>query len=152
MHHYLDASGAPLELDSGIFRNNARVQDQMRRLRDPIRKTRRACQSGRFYMPHPSSPDSVFGLYWGTLQGTPHLDDAGRVHIRWRAEVPWEWPTYESLRRRYGTPHAETFLLPNARSIAAGSRYALHIENGLGGYLVTAGLARSFLAWSEWEE
>jgi hypothetical protein len=94
----------------------------------------------------------VTGLYWGTVEARPRtLADGTRV-VHFRAEVPWEWPSYESLRKKYGTPHAETFLLPNLRSLASGPAYALHIENGLGEYLVRLGLAKPFVAWAEWDE
>lgn len=55
-------------------------------------------------MPHPSSPDSVTGPYWGTLQATVRADARGGVRIRWRAEGPWEWPSYESLDRTQAWP------------------------------------------------
>ncbi len=159
MEHYLGGTGTPLELDSGIFLANQRVQQQMNLMRAQIRATATArvrlqprYRSPRFYMPHATSLDSVTGLYWGTVQATPQLLEDGTVRVRWRAEVPWEWPTYESLQQRYGTPHAETFLIPNPQSLLLGPQHALHVENGLGAYLVTLGLAQSFLAWSEWEE
>jgi hypothetical protein len=159
MDHYLGCTGTPLELDPGIFVTNQRVQQPMNLMRAQIRAAATAharlepsYRSPRFYMPHASSPDSVTGLYWGTVQATPQVQDDGTVRVRWRAEVPWEWPTYESLQLRYGTPHAEIFPIPNARSLLYGPQYALHVENGLGGYLVTLGLAKPFLAWSEWEE
>lgn len=158
MDRYLEGSGAPLELDATIFSKNARVRQQMSLLAKTMSAASSAAdrarrhRSPRFYMPDPSTLDSVTGLYWGTVEGTVRARADGTKVFHWRAEVPWEWPSYESLRKRYGTPHAETFVLPNPRSIALGTRYALHIENGLGEHLVRLGIAKPFVAWAEWEE
>ena len=149
MDRYLDKTGEPLELDARIFSGNARVRREIERLpRDPGRVHR----SPRFYMPNASSLDSITGLYWGTVEGTVRANADGQTVFHVRAEVPWQWPSYESLQTRYGTPHAETFVLPNLRSAVSGDRYGLHIENGLGEYLVRLGLAKPFLAWAEWDE
>lgn len=158
MDRYLDRSGAPLELGAPIFSENARVRHQMRLLEKQMtaassaKDRARPRRSPRFYMPDQSKLDSVTGLYWGTVEGTVRARADGTKVFHWRAEVPWEWPSYESLRKRHGTPHAETFDLPNARSLVEGPRYALHIENGLGEYLVRLGIAKSFVAWAEWDE
>lgn len=156
MDRYLECSGTPLELEPSIFSKNARVRAQVRLLAEKMSGKSAApghvYRSPRFYMPDPSTPDSVMGLYWGTVEGSIRVKDDGTRVFHYRAEVPWEWPSYESLRKKYGTPHAETFPLPNLRSVIAGSQYALHIENGLGEYLVRLGLAKPFVAWGEWDE
>jgi hypothetical protein len=153
MERYLDRSGAPLELDPAIFSRNTRVRREMDRLKRRMSAAPGVVQrSPRFYMPDPSTLDSVTGLYWGTVQGSLRTRPDGARVFHFRAEVPWEWPSYESLRARYGTPHAETFVLPNLRSLAGGPAYALHIENGLGEYIVRLGLAKPFVAWAEWDE
>jgi hypothetical protein len=72
--------------------------------------------------------------------------------LHWRAEVPWLWPSYASLRKKYGTPHAESFPLPNLESVLFGQKYALFVDNGLGEYLAEVGLAKPFLAFAEWDE
>lgn len=156
MDRYLECSGAPLELEPSIFSKNARVRARVRLLAEKMSAKNatpsRVYRSPRFYMPDPSTPDSIMGLYWGTVEGSIRVKADGSRVFHYRAEVPWEWPSYESLRKKYGTPHAETFPLPNLRSLIAGPRYALHIENGLGEYLVRLGLARPFVAWGEWDE
>lgn len=156
MDRYLEKSGAPLELDAHIFSGNARIRREIdslaKQMSVPSADPRRTYRSPRFYMPDASSLDSVTGLYWGTVEGTVRLNADGRSVFHYRAEVPWQWPSYESLRQRQGTPHAETFVLPNLRSALSGDRYALHIENGLGEYLVRLGIAKSFLGWAEWDE
>jgi len=156
MDRYLECSGTPLELEPPIFSKNARVRDQVRLLAEKMSAKNaspsRVYRSPRFYMPDPSTPDSVMGLYWGTVEGSIRVKADGSHVFHYRAEVPWEWPSYESLRKKYGTPHAEIFPLPNLRSVIAGPSYALHIENGLGEYLVRLGLAKPFVAWGEWDE
>lgn len=154
MERYLDGTGKDLELEPAIFTKNAKVRAQTKKLAVQMAKAApgRIHRSPRFYMPDPSSPDSVAGLYWGTVEGSVHANADGTRVFHYRAEVPWEWPSYDSLRKRYGTPHAETFVIPNARVLVGGPRFALHIENGLGEYLVHLGLAKPFLAWAEWDE
>lgn len=158
MQRYLDATGEPLELHSSIFVRNTKVQARMKRLRKQVVE---AAGSGRpledryvtpvFHMPHPSSPDSVFGLYYGTLEVRPRLE-AETLVLAWRAEVPWQWPSYESLKEKHGDYHAESFPLPNPTSVVLGMDHALFVDNGLGEHLVHLGLARPFVAFSEWEE
>ncbi|HEY8074268.1 MAG TPA: hypothetical protein VIF62_09165 [Labilithrix sp.] len=150
MDRYLDGSGKPLELDAAIFRDNARVRQKLDVLVALSAKDGATHRSSRFYMPDPSKLDSVTGLYWGTVETSIRVGKDGTKVAHCRAEVPWEWPSYESLQRKYGTPHAETFVLPNLGSLAGGA--PLRIENGLGEYLVRLGLAKPFLAWAEWDE
>jgi hypothetical protein len=156
MDRYLDGSGEPLELDESIFTTNWKVQSRMKKLRGKAIKAARAKRgmqmrysSGRFHMPHASSPDSVFGLYFGTVNVEPRPMDDGKLELRWRAEVPWEWPSYGSLEKKYGDPHAESFPLPSLLSPLVGM---LYVDNGLGEYLVQLGLAEPFVAYAEWDE
>ena len=157
MQHYLDGSGEPLELRKGIFTGNWKVRKRMKALRERIRKDARgdklekSYSSGTFHMPHASVPDSVFGLYHGTIEARPRKSN-GRIEVTWRAEVPWQWPSYASLEKKYGDPHAESFPLPNPLCILLGLDHALYVDNGLGEHLVKIGLAEPFLAYAEWEE
>lgn len=155
MDHYLDASGADYRLDAVIFTSNERVQKQAAVLR---KRTQSApCKEGTvfssktFYMPHRSNVDSVFGLYHGTLHVTQH-ERAGACVLHWRGEVPWVWPSYAQLRKKYGTPHGESFPLPNLASLLFGREHLLFVDNGLGHHLAEIGMAKSFLAFSEWSE
>jgi hypothetical protein len=66
--------------------------------------------------------------------------------------VPWGWPSYASLKTKYGDAHAESFPLPNLKSALFGREHSLVVDNGLGEYLVQLGLAKPFLAFSEWDE
>jgi hypothetical protein len=155
MDHYLDGSGEDYELEPRIFTENVRVQRQMKALRRRVNLERcwpqKTVRSPRFYMPHRSSIDSVFGLYHGTLELT--LERRGdRCVEKWRGEVPWQWPSYKSLKRKRGRYHAESFPMPNAYSLVAGQKHALRIDNGLGEYLVQLDLAKPFVAYAEWEE
>jgi hypothetical protein len=156
MDHYLSRAGTPYELEPEIFAKNRRVQSQAELLRK--RATRSKCGSGErfksptFYMPDRSQWDSVFGLYHGTLELTKHLEPDGGCRLHFRAEVPWIWPSYASLTKKYGSPHAESFPLPNVRSLVLGHDHGLYVDNGLGHYLEEVGIARSFLAFAEWSE
>jgi hypothetical protein len=156
MDHYLDGSGAEHRLDAGIFTENVKVRAQMAALRR--RAVSAPCTSEKrfsspsFYMPDASKLDSVFGLYDGTVHVTRSPSAGGGCVLRWRAEVPWIWPSYPRLKKEYGNYHAESFPLPTLRSIVFGRRHALFVDNGLGEYLVQLGLARPFLAFAEWDE
>lgn len=155
MDHYLDGSGRDYRLDSTIFTGNAKVRAQMalldKRLAGLPCLDGQRVSSATFYMPDRSQTDSVFGLYYGRVHLTQNKTADGCRH-HWRAEVPWVWPSYPSLRAKYGDPHAESFPLPNLQSILLGPRRALRVDNGLGEYLTQIGLAKSFLAYAEWDE
>ncbi len=103
-------------------------------------------------MPHRSSPDSIFGLYYGRVILHPEKSHSGQIMFNWCFEVPWEWTSYESLKKKYGHYHAESFPLPNARSLIQGRQFALRIDNGLGEYLTRIGLAKSFRVFAEFKE
>ena len=62
------------------------------------------------------------------------------------------WPSYASLQKKYGNPHAESFPLPNLKTVLLGRQHALFVDNGLGHQLEELGLARSFLAFAEWSD
>ncbi len=154
MDHYLDGSGADYQLEPEIFSENAKVQRQMSLLRKralTVPCAERHYASPTFYMPDVSKVDSVFGLYHGRVLLTGIESADGTCTLRWRAEVPWIWPSYASLKKKYGDYHAESFPLPNLKCIF-GRQHALYVDNGLGEYLVHLGLAKPFLAFAEWEE
>lgn len=108
--------------------------------------------SDTFHMGEPEFFDSSAGLYFGRISVRPHVVDDDRLLLRWRAELPWQWPSYQSLYDKYGDYHAQCFPLPNARSLLQGPKYYLWIDDGLGEHLAQIGLAQPFLAWSEWDE
>lgn len=156
MDHYLDGSGTDYRLEPEIFRDNTKVQARLGALRKQA--STKPCQqathltSPTFYMPDRSKVDSVFGLYHGKVALTRSMGADGRCVVHVRAEVPWFWPSYASLRQKHGSYHAESFPLPNLKALLLGQRHALFVDNGLGEYLVTLGLARPFLAFAEWDE
>ena len=159
MHRYLSRSGKDLLMTPRIFVHSQPVRDQMNVLTQRImqdRKTSRMMRNtyaaGTFYMGDPRFVDSLVGLYLGRIVAVPNETADGNLTIHWRAECPWEWPSYTSLFRQYGDYHAQCFSLPNAKSLLFGSRYCLRLDDGLGGYLVTLGIAKPFLAYSEWTE
>lgn len=154
MDHYLGGSGTDYQLDAQIFTENAKVQRQLALLRR--RAAGLPCQgaeleSPTFYMPDRSKLDSVFGLYHGKVKVTAGPSSGG-CRLRFRAEVPWFWPSYASLQAKWGDAHAESFPLPNAASLLLGQQHALFVDNGLGEHLAQIGLAKPFLAFAEWDE
>lgn len=158
MERYLSCSGEDLRTEPRIFVHNRKVQEVVAMLKREIVEDlshdglRDEYRSKSFYMPDVSSPDSVFGLYYGHIKARPSRPQGGLLSIKWRAEVPWEWPSYEKLKEDYGDPHAESFPLPNLLALLLGRNYALHVDNGLGEYLTRIGLARSFVVFAEWDE
>ncbi len=108
--------------------------------------------SEAFYMADPRYFDSFVGLYFGNLTVHVGKSSSNTFLLRWRAQVPWNWPSYQSLHDKYGDYHAQSFRLPNARSMIQGQEHCLHVDDGLGGYLDTIGLAKPFLVFSEWEQ
>jgi len=153
MDHYLDGTGDDFRLDPGIVRDNEKVRARMRAIRrthdcdEPFK-----ARSAVFHMPDRSQRDSVYGLYDGWLEVEGRPSEGKRCELRWRATIPWRWPSYAALRKKYGDPHAETFPIPNLKSVVLGQRHALFIDNGLGEHLVTLGLAQTFTAYAEWVE
>jgi hypothetical protein len=154
MDHYLAGSGTDYQLEPKIFTGNTKVKEKAALLAKqaavgPCVDGKRFA-SGTFYMPDRSNFDSVFGLYFGSLTVTQQSTAAGDCLLRWRAEVPWVWPSYASIQQKYGTPHAESFPLPNLSVLAFGPEHALFVDNGLGNHLEELRLAKSFLAFAEW--
>jgi hypothetical protein len=159
MRRYLSKSGEDLRTASRIFVKSRPVQEQMQALREQIlRDLKQTGQitelysSETFYMGDPEFLDSACGLYFGHITVRPETTAKGTVRLEWRAEVPWEWPSYESLYKKYGDYHAQSFPLPNVRGWLQGPEYCLRIDDGLGGHLAEIGLAKPFLVYSEWSE
>ncbi|PJZ71099.1 hypothetical protein CH373_00840 [Leptospira perolatii] len=154
MEHYLAATGADFILEPEIFTENEKVQGKIKQIRTHLRSSvcsSRQITSETFYMPDSSNIDSIFGLYYGKISLTTLETNQSNCKVKWRAEVPWYWPSYDSLKKKYGDYHAESFPLPNLASIIFGSS-PLYVDNGLGGYLVQLDIAKPFVAFSEWEE
>ncbi len=159
MDRYLSCSGETLYTEPRIFLGSSKVQEQMAILKQQIELDRsegkeilEEYKSEVFHMGDPAFPDSLVGLYYGHICVKPEIDNEGGLILHWRAEVPWEWPTYESLNEQYGDYHAQCFPLPNAMCLIKGPDACLRIDDGLGEYLTRLGLAKSFLAYSEWDE
>jgi len=154
MEHYLGQSGEPLEIDAAIFNTNDKVIERMEAIKAEIladSELRPEYRSEEFYMPDFSNIDSVFGLYYGHIAAQP-TRSGEQLTIHWRAEVPWEWPSYASLKEKYGDSQAESFPIPNASCLVLGTRGAIFIDNGLGEYLTQLGIAKSFTAFADWTE
>jgi hypothetical protein len=159
MAHYLSANGTPYKTGARIFLKNKKVRARMADLKDKmltdIRNTRPLKDeyaSPTFYMPDPSCLDSLFGLYYGRLILRREVRPDGRVQFHWRAEVPWEWPSYESQTTESKNPHAKTSRIPDILAFLGNHNSGLLIDDGLGEYLVRLGLAKPFLLFSEWTE
>lgn len=158
MDHYLDGTGEDLHIDARLFLGSRRVRERMAMLGEQVEadvhsgSPTKQYDTADFYMGDPAFFDSFVGLYVGRLFVEPEVLPDGSLLLRWRAEMPWQWPTYASLEARYGTPHAQSFPLPNARSLLAGPEHALYLDDGLGGYLAQLGLARPFMVYSAWQE
>ena len=161
--HYLERSGEPFELEERIFLASPPVVRQMAIMRAQARRQAKFLRgaraggdgyvwSGRIHMSDPADPDSYYALYYGRIGYRARLDAAdGRLHLHWRAEVPWRWPRYPELLKKYGRYRAEVVPVPNLRSLFRRGKPLL-LSNGLGGYLEDAGMARRFLSHAEWEE
>ncbi|MEM7182426.1 MAG: hypothetical protein AAF518_16040, partial [Spirochaetota bacterium] len=155
MERYLQASGKDFVLKKRIFVNNKNVIEQIDKLKKKLvsdarnKSLQKEYRSKTFYMPHRSSLDSIYGLYYGFVKGKVLKFSKASVTIKWRAEVPWHWPSYDSLYRKYGKYHVETVPIPSL-TIFLGN-YLL-LDNGLGEYLVPLGIAVPFSAYSEWQE
>lgn len=159
MHRYLSRTGEPLAVTPGLFTGSAPVRVVMTELKRKVledleggRGAQERYSSETFYMGDPDHFDAFVGLYYGRLQVTLRSIEGDSIILSWRAEVPWTWPTYAELFQKYGDHHAQSFPLPNARSVLQGQKYCLYMDDGLGGHLSKIGLAKPFLAYSEWEE
>ena len=71
MSHYLNKSSLDFKLNSSIFTDNSNAMLQAHLIKGKI-VVRSAqiirCSNQRFSTCHPSSPDSIFALYYGTFQ------------------------------------------------------------------------------------
>ncbi len=160
MDRYLSCLGSDLKTAPRIFTANKLVMEKQEELRRRVwaamkdkRPPDAEYASETFHMCHPSSPDSVFGLYYGRVLLRPVVTNGGAIAFNWRAEVPWVWPSYESLKSKYGIYHAECVPIPNLNAmIHYDLARALNIDNGLGEYLTHLGLAKSFVVFAEWQE
>jgi hypothetical protein len=159
MHRYLSGTGEALAVSPDLFTRSTPVGKAMDEIRRHIlvdlkrgHGVQDAYSSDTFYMGDPTYFDSFVGLYFGHIRA--HLSGAQQepAVLSWRAEVPWTWPTYEELFKKYGDYHAQCFSLPNARSVLGGSEHCLHVDDGLGGHLSAIGLAKPFLVFAEWKE
>ena len=155
MERYLSGSGEDLKTSSRIFCESQLVKQQINIIRQEIIDTggqQKSFRSDTFYMGDPEFFDSYVGLYDGHVQAVVEQVNANSIVVTWRAECPWEWPSYDAVYEQYGRYHARTFPLPNARSLLFGKQFSLKMDDGLGGQLVDLGLAEPFLAYSEWTE
>ncbi|MBE3143470.1 MAG: hypothetical protein IMZ61_06030 [Planctomycetes bacterium] len=159
MAHYLSGKGTPFKTNPRIFVKNKKVQKRMadlkRQVMNDLEKTGKVkteYSTPTFYMPDPSCLDSMFGLYYGRLLVRPKAAQDGFIQLQWHAEVPWEWPSYESQIKQSGNPHTKVTIIPNALTLIKGQAGWLRIDDGLGEYLTRLGLAKPFLLYAEWTE
>ena len=145
MHHYLDGTGEKTTIDRSLFTESPRVIKRMRSIR---RNLKQICSEGakevseKFDMGHIRPIDAVFALYLGTIEGQIQKGNRGKV-IRWTAKMPWKWPTYETIKNKYGSYYKEIYPIPNALALA-GLGPKLWLPNALGGELEKQGLAKFF--------
>ena len=59
---------------------------------------------------------------------------------------------YDDLKEELGDHKAHGFTIPNLKSIFGKMENSLRVDDGLGEYLVTLGVAKPFLTYSEWKE
>ena len=160
MHRYLDGSGEETSIDKSLFIKSVRVRQRMKLIKASLLsdcKIGASMESERFEMGHGKPWDAHLTLYFGTIAGT--LDEGA---IIWEVEMPYKWPTFESLKRTYGTYHKEEFPIPNMTSILSdylpeyakkfGLGRPLYLPNALGGELEKQGLAKSFNTRTTWTE
>jgi hypothetical protein len=158
MERYLSGSGETLATNPRIFLGSKPVRREMKALQEAVAADFHAARmkdhysSSEFYMGDPEFFESFVGLYLGTISVRPTKTESGELSLHWRAELPWKWPTYDSLAKAHGDPRSQRFPLPNARSILAGSEYCLWMDDGLGQQLEVLGLAKPFLVCAEWDE
>jgi hypothetical protein len=156
--HYLNKSGEDYILPNYLFVDNKRVKKQMEILKNKLFSDiengaiKEFYVSKRFYMPHKSVPDSIYALYYGNIYLHPTVDTGGAITLTWRAELPWHWPKYDYLKEKFDNYRAHRFSIPNLSSIFVDKKSRLKVDDGLGEYLVTLGIARPFLAYSSWQE
>ena len=152
MFHYLDGSGEPLTLAPGVFSKSDRVISEKRKLNRSLCNGANTVSSSRFDMGGRTPLDSAFALYFGTLSA-----EKMEENVRYSVSMPWKWPTYESIKTRYGSYEKEIFPIPNLAAVLGnifqlGSAQPLYLPNALGGELERFDLAKSFDVTSEWSE
>jgi hypothetical protein len=159
MAHYLSGKGTSFKTSPRIFVKNQKIQKHLaelkRKVLDDIKRTgntKAEYSTPTFYMPDPSCLDSMFGLSFGRLFLRPERIGGGRFRLRWRTEVPWEWPSYESQVKESRNPHSIFTRIPTALSLFRGRTSGLLIDDGLGEYLTRLSLAKPFLLYAEWTE
>ena len=160
MHRYLDGSGEQTSIKPSLFIDSIRVKKEMTRIRKVLVSDcneGKSLKSKRFEMGHGKPWDAHLTLYFGTIMGT--LKEGV---ITWEVNMPYKWPTFESLLATYGTYNKEEFPIPNMLSLI--SNYLpssaknldlgrpLYLPNGLGGELEKQGLAKSFHTKTKWQE
>ena len=160
MHRYLDGSGDQTSINPSLFIESIRVKKEMSKIRKALEsdcKDGNSLTSKRFEMGHGKPWDAHLTLYFGTIMGT--LKEG---KINWEVNMPYKWPTFESLLATYGTYNKEEFPIPNMLSIISnylpspaknlGLGRPLYLPNGLGGELEKQGLAKSFHTKTKWRE
>ena len=156
--HYLGMSGRDYKLPSFLFYDNDKVKKKMEIVKKEFlsdlqnNTVKSRYETKEFFMPDKSVPDSVYALYYGRLFMTPRINKSGGEVMTWRAEVPWFWPKYDDLKEELGDHKAHGFTIPNLKSIFGKMENSLRVDDGLGEYLVTLGIAKPFLTYSEWKE
>ena len=160
MHRYLDGSGEQTSINPSLFIESIRVKKEMSKIRKALEsdcKDGNSLTSKRFEMGHGKPWDAHLTLYFGTIMGT--LKEG---KINWEVNMPYKWPTFESLLATYGTYNKEEFPIPNMLSLISnylpssantlGLGRPLYLPNGLGGELEKQGLAKSFHTKTKWRE
>jgi len=173
MTHYLASEGTPLPTNKRDFVNVGIIWMEMDHARLSIiaqaasgGTTTRNHQSKVFYMADPHYPDSHHRLHYGHIE-------AKSVRIRWRAGVPWVWPSYAYQEECYGSYHALRTWTRNTRVLVDSFRpivnalfrgerphfkrnvkmdRAVWLGDELAECMAKIGMAEFFLACSEWEE
>lgn len=152
MFHYLEGTGTPVQLSPEVFSQSDRVIEMKKQLNSAVCNGKNSVKSPVFDMGGRTPADSAFALYFGTLS-TTRLDKK----ILYTAVMPWKWPTYQEIHKRYGSYDKEIFPIPNMLSIISRTfginlGPPLYLPNALGGELERMGLAKSFEVSSHWTE
>ena len=153
MHHYLDGSGVETSIDKSLYTESKRVVDRMSKIRKYLStncEVGRTRISKRFDMGHGYPLDAHFSLYFGTISGRIIEEDSAKF-IQWDVIMPWKWPTYDDIKKTYGTYYKEIIPFPNALSLM-GFGKPMWLPNGLGGELEKQGLAKAFDVNTTWRE
>jgi hypothetical protein len=152
MFHYLDGTGRALSINPTVFAKSDKVIQQKIILLRELCKGKTQVNSKNFDMGGKTPPDSSFALYFGTLSAKRLGEE-----VEYRVKMPWKWPTYKSIKARYGSYDSEIFPIPNILSVTGkflkkDIAPSLYLPNALGGELERYGLAKSFDVSSVWKE